>query len=144
MLFAPQSKNELFTQEMNQSLIRLTTASDSETLYKIFDAGARGGSIIYAITVVTNDEQSRLLSFYESYLGGDFLKDTISLPLSTMYGYDGANHELNILPQMAGIRMDSAGNRSLYLAPGKSLKVKNTHVPQADKEVIIRVYGENY
>ena len=144
MLFATQSKHEIFTQELNQTLVALDKDAVADKMYKLFEAGPRGGSIIYAITVVTTDMQSRLLKLYEEQAGHTYLKDTISLAATTPYGSDGTNHEFNVLGQLGGTRIDGAGNRSYYLAAGKSLKIATNVSPGVDKEIIVRVYGENY
>lgn len=144
MLFSTQSKHEIFTQELSQTILALDSSAVADQLYKLFEAGPRGGSIIYAITVVTDDSLARLLKLYEQQGGHDYLKDTVSLNADTPYGSDGTNHELNILGQLAGTRIDGAGNRSFYLAAGKSLKVATNVVPASGKELIVRVYGEHY
>ena len=144
MLIATQSKHELFTQELAQTVIKLDNTAIQDQLYKLFDAGHRGGSIIYAITVVADDELPRLLRIHESIAEHDYLKTSIQLPGATPYGTDGVNQELNVLSQLAGNRIDGSGNRSFYLSAGKSLKVSLSVIPATGKSVIIRVYGEHY
>jgi len=144
MLIATQSKHELFTQEMNQPILKLDSTSVINTPYLLFEAGTRGGSVINAITITTDDALARLLHIHESTNGHDFHKATISLPISTPYGTDGTNTELDIISNLRGTRIDGAGNRSFYLAAGKSIKVSISVAVAASKFLIIRAYGENY
>jgi hypothetical protein len=144
MLIATQSKHELFTQELNQPILKLDPTTVINTPYLLFEAGPRGGSVINAITITTDDALARLLHIYESTSGYDFHKTTVSLPVSTPYGTDGTNPELDIISNLRGTRIDGAGNRSFYLAPGKSLKVAISVALATSKFMCIRVYGENY
>lgn len=144
MLIATQSKHEIFTQEMNQPTLKLDSTSLIDTDYLLFESGTRGGSVINAITITTNDALARLLHIYESTNGHDFHKATISLPVSTPYGTDGVNTELDIISNLRGTRIDGAGNRSFYLAPGKFLTLSISVAIAASKFFIIRAYGENY
>jgi hypothetical protein len=144
MLIATQSKHELFTQELNQPILKLDPTSVINTPYTLFEAGVRGGSVIHSITVTTNDTLARLLHIYESVNGHDFHKTTISLPISTPYGTDGVNTELSILPSLRGTHTDGVGNLRYYLSPRKIIKVAISVAVAANKFLVIRAYGENY
>lgn len=144
MLFATQSKHELYTQELSQPVLKLDSTAVIETPYLLFESGVRGGSVINAITITTDDALARLIKVYESTGGYDFLKATISLPVSTPYGTDGTNTELDILPNLKGTRVDGAGNKTFYLSPDKSIKIAISVAVAADKFLIVRAYGENY
>lgn len=144
MLFSNQSKHELFTQELSQPLIEFDSTMDVDTPYPLFEAGVRGGSIIHAITVVTDDTLSRVLRLYETIGGEHYPKETVTLPAATPYGTNGTNREYDLMQFITGCRIDGAGNRSLYLARGKTLSVSLNLAPATDKKLIVRAYGEHY
>lgn len=143
-LIATQSKHQIHTQELAQTVLKLDSTITANALYPLFEAGVRGGSIINAITITTDDALARTILFSEKIGSLSFPKTRVSLPISTPYGTDGTNPELDVLSQFKGTRIDGSGNRTFFLAPGKLLEVSLSVIPAATKFVIVRVYGEHY
>jgi hypothetical protein len=136
------SRDSLYTQRINHRNTKFV-ATDTTTAKTIFIAGTRG-SIVTALTLSTDDTVLTGFNLYEVDKGVSYQKERFVLPGSTPYGTDGVNGELNILPLLEGVRVDSNGNYAYYLSPGKSLTLAMTATVTAAKTVTIKVQGEDF
>lgn len=143
-LLFTSSKHQLYTQSLNQTILKLDSTAVIDTPYRIFNSNPRGGSVITAITVVTDDVAGRVLTIHEEVNGTPYVKDSWALPISTPYGTDGTTRELNLISNMVGTKVDAAGNKSYFLAPGKTLYASVDVAITDTKYLLIKVYGEDY
>ena len=122
-----------------QQILQADTSS-KKTLY----AAGVNGSRVESIVVTSTDTVLRLLQFYVTVSGTDYLIASIQCDLSA--GTTTAIPPLSVFSSvnMAWMSFDPAGNRYLYLESGAALKVASTTTLTATKAIQFFVQGGDY
>lgn len=138
------AKQELLflTKEFQQTGVIFQLA-DGTAKKTIFTAGA-DDSIIKTISICSDDTSSRIIQFFRTISGEDYLIGSILIP--TLSGTDGSTPRVNGLngTLLSGANIDKDGNYFMQVIASQTIKAAITTTITTAKTITVVTIGEKF